>query len=198
MTLVLVTTRHSDCVSRRTIAQSYCGQMLGHQASSLRHGSGLNQRNRASSIDLADSFQGYFSFGSSATNHVVAAGVLRGRPYGDVAVLVKEHLRSIATMVISEERFCEIRTQVLYTPKKSDKLAFKLRIRQGFNSEKSSFSNDLHEALSHKSGNDFWNSWRSKFGTANKQPHQINCLADERDVANKFAESPQIKFCFNS
>ena len=54
---------------------------------------------------------------------------------------------------------------------KSDKLAYKLRIRQGFNSEKLSFFNDLHEALSHKSGNDFWNTWLSKFGTANKQPH---------------------------
>ena len=72
-------------------------------------------------------------------------------------------------------------------PKKSDKLEYKLRIRQGFNSEKLSFSNDLHDALSHKSGHDFWNSWRSKFGTANKQTHQINGLLNERDVANKFA-----------
>ena len=79
-------------------------------------------------------------------------------------------------------------TGPVYTPKKFDKLAYKLRLRQGFNSEKLSFSNDLHEALSHKSGNDFWNSWRSKFGTANKQPHQINGLVHERDVANKFAE----------
>ena len=67
-----------------------------------------------------------------------------------------------------------------------------------------SFSNDFHEALSlsfslylslslslslsHKSGNDFWNSWRSKFGTANKQPYQINGLVNEKDVANKFAD----------
>ena len=38
------------------------------------------------------SFQGYFSFGLSAMNHVVEAGVLRGRPYGGVAVLINEHL----------------------------------------------------------------------------------------------------------
>ena len=46
-------------------------------------------------------------------------------------------------------------TGPIYTHKKSDKLAYKLHIRQGFNSEKLSFSNALHEAISHKSGNDF-------------------------------------------
>ena len=60
-------------------------------------------------VTQLDSFQGYFSFGSSAMNHVVAAGVLWGRPYGNVAVLIKEHLRPIATMVISEERRCVIK-----------------------------------------------------------------------------------------
>ena len=48
---------------------------------------------------------------------------------------------------------------------KLDKLAYKLRYHEGFDSEKLSFSNILHEALSHKSENDFWNSWRLKFGT---------------------------------
>ena len=52
-----------------------------------------------------DSFQDYLSFGSSAMNHVVAAGVLRSRPYGGVAVPIKKHLRPIATMVISEKYF---------------------------------------------------------------------------------------------
>ena len=57
-------------------------------------------------LSQLDSFQCYFLFGSSAMNHVVAAGVLRGRFYGGFAVLIKEHLRPIAKMVISEERFC--------------------------------------------------------------------------------------------
>ena len=60
-------------------------------------------------LSQLDSFQGYFLFGSSAMNHVVAAGVLRGPPYGGVAVLIKEHLRPIATVVISEERLCVIK-----------------------------------------------------------------------------------------
>ena len=60
-------------------------------------------------LSQLDSFQGYFLFGSSAINHVVAAGVLWDRPYGGVAVLIKEHLRPITTMVIAEERFCVIK-----------------------------------------------------------------------------------------
>ena len=57
-------------------------------------------------LSQLDSFQGYFSFGSSAMNHVVAAGILQGRPDGGVAVLIKEHLRPIATMVIRRKILC--------------------------------------------------------------------------------------------
>jgi hypothetical protein len=46
-----------------------------------------------------------------------------------------------------------------------DKLAYKKRIREERNQETSYFSNDLHEALLKKSGQEFWKFWNSKFKT---------------------------------
>ena len=58
-------------------------------------------------IKLKD-FPGYFAFGSSAMSHAVESGVLRGRPYGGVAILVKDSLRHLMTTVIADERYCII------------------------------------------------------------------------------------------
>lgn len=46
---------------------------------------------------------------------------------------------------------------------KQDKLLYKKRIRQDRVQETSSFTNELHDALLHKSGRDFWKKWNSKF-----------------------------------
>ena len=48
-----------------------------------------------------------------------------------------------------------------------DKLSYKKRIREERNRETSCFTNDLHEALLHKSGQDFGKSWNSKFEQKN-------------------------------
>ena len=45
-------------------------------------------------------------------NQLVTASFLWGRPYGGVAVLIKEHLRPISTTMISEERFCVFKIAV--------------------------------------------------------------------------------------
>ena len=56
-----------------------------------------------------DLFDGYFSYSSSALAHVTGAGVLRGRPFGGVAALIKDSLRLFTVTVVSEDRFCLIK-----------------------------------------------------------------------------------------
>ena len=56
-----------------------------------------------------ESFDGYFSYSSSATARVTIAGVLRGRPFGGVAALIKDSLRFFTVTVVSEHRFCVIK-----------------------------------------------------------------------------------------
>jgi len=54
-------------------------------------------------------FEGYFSFGSTAMSKVVESGMLRGRPFGGVMILVRNDLRDITKTVYCEERFAIIR-----------------------------------------------------------------------------------------
>ena len=58
----------------------------------------------------------------------------------------------------------------IYDQHKSDKLAYKLRLKDEIQPELSCYSNDLHEALLEKAGTDFWNCWRSKFGDKMQLP----------------------------
>ena len=46
---------------------------------------------------------------------------------------------------------------------KSDKLASKIKIREGKENEKFSYSNGLHDALSEKEGGECWKCWKAKF-----------------------------------
>lgn len=71
---------------------------------------------------------------------------------------------------------------------RSDKLAYKLAIREHQQQEKSAYSNDLHEALINKQGQNFWNCWRSKFETNRQRPRQIDGLVDDNEIAEKFAQ----------
>jgi exonuclease III len=70
---------------------------------------------------------------------------------------------------------------------KSDKLAYKLRIRNNQEGEKLSYTNDLNDALILKQGNTFWNCWRSKFSSKGKRPLQIDNLTRDSDIADHFA-----------
>ena len=56
-----------------------------------------------------ESFDGYFSYGSSAMAHVIWAGVLRGRPIGGVAALIKDSLILFTVTIVREDRFCVIK-----------------------------------------------------------------------------------------
>ena len=60
------------------------------------------------------------------------------------------------------------------------KAAYKLRVCQALKEEKVSFSNDLHDAILAKSGNDFWKSWHSKCGDTKATPRQVNGITNDK------------------
>ena len=50
-------------------------------------------------------FADYFSFGSSAMSSTVAAGMLRGRPFGGVIALIKNNLRKLTKTIHCDDRY---------------------------------------------------------------------------------------------
>jgi len=71
---------------------------------------------------------------------------------------------------------------------KKDKLLYKKRIREEQVIETSHFTNDLHEALQRKSGQEFWKVWKSKFPNASTDLIQVDGVADCAVIATKFAK----------
>ena len=61
---------------------------------------------------------------------------------------------------------------------KKDKLLYKKRIREERVAETCSFTNDLHDALLGKSGQDFWKMWKSKFSSNSADIVQVGGTAD--------------------
>ena len=55
-----------------------------------------------------DSIKNYFFFGSSAMTHAVETGILRGRPFGGVGLLVSNKLRHITRSIMSNDRIAVI------------------------------------------------------------------------------------------
>jgi len=76
----------------------------------------------------------------------------------------------------------------IYTQYKKDKLLYKKRIREEQVTETSYFTNDLHEALLHKSGQEFWKVWKSKFPNASADIVQVDGVADCAVIAINFAK----------
>jgi len=50
------------------------------------------------------------------------------------------------------------------------------------------FTNDLHEALLRKSGQEFWKVWKSKFSNASTDIMQVDGVADCAVIATNFAK----------
>ena len=76
----------------------------------------------------------------------------------------------------------------IYTQYKKDKLLYKKRIREEQVAETSYFTNDLHEALLRKSGQEFWKVWKSKFPNASADIVQVDGVADCAVIATNFAK----------
>ena len=69
------------------------------------------------------------------------------------------------------------------------KAAYKIRVRQALQEEKVSYSNDLHDVLLAKSGNDFWKSWHSKCGDNKASPRQVNGITNDKIIVSNFANT---------
>ena len=78
---------------------------------------------------------------------------------------------------------------IVFTEYKQDKLFYKKRIREEKASEINCYTNDLHEALLRKNGQDFWRVWKSKFENNSKTSAvtQVDGVADSEVIALNFA-----------
>jgi len=70
----------------------------------------------------------------------------------------------------------------------ADKRNYKKMLYTERRAETQCYTNDLHDALISKSGVNFWKCWRSKFEKANKTSRLIDGLADDTQIAERFAE----------
>ena len=77
----------------------------------------------------------------------------------------------------------------IFQQRKSDKFAYKIKIREGKKNEPFSYSNSLHEALSEKVDGEILKCEKAKFGSNNNfVSRQVNGLADKNDIAAKFVK----------
>ena len=76
----------------------------------------------------------------------------------------------------------------LFSEYKKDKMLYKKRIREEKADEISCYTNDLHEALLRKKGQDFWKVWKSKFDNKNAISHiaQVDGVTDSAVIALNF------------
>ena len=56
-----------------------------------------------------DIFSGYYAFGCSAMSNTVESGILRGRPFGGVSVLVKNDIRFLCKTITCSERYAIVK-----------------------------------------------------------------------------------------
>ena len=57
-------------------------------------------------LDKFDKFTGYFTFGRSAMSDAVEAGLLKGRPFGGVIMMISNKLRGVTETIYCSDRFC--------------------------------------------------------------------------------------------
>ena len=67
---------------------------------------------------------------------------------------------------------------------RQDKLLYKRQFREGRAREMTSFSNDLHDALLRKSGQQIWKTWKSKFDNKTNVIMQLNGTSDIEVIAD--------------
>jgi len=101
-----------------------------------------------------------------------------------------EELNSLKEASINSDRLWKTagkpRSGPLYQQRQSSRLQYRKRLREEQKSESMVYTNDLHEALLDKKGNEFWKCWRSKF------EHYSGCKevdgsTDSNTIVNKFA-----------
>ena len=74
----------------------------------------------------------------------------------------------------------------IFSEYKKCKLLYKKRVREMQSAESNAFTNDLHDALLRKSGQDFWRTWKSKFSN-DSSVVKVDGTADHHVIGDKFA-----------
>jgi exonuclease III len=77
----------------------------------------------------------------------------------------------------------------VFEARKKGKYSYKSVIRQRKMQQTDSISNSLHDALINKDHTTFWKMWKSKMGSKNGLPKNVNNFSNEPDIANAFAKS---------
>jgi len=67
------------------------------------------------------------------------------------------------------------------------KREYRFAIRKNQYESTEAYTNELHEALLLKHGNEFWKCWNSKFENKSLRIPQVNGLVDSQQIADKFA-----------
>ena len=60
-------------------------------------------------LNKFDIFNDYFSFGCSAMSKTLETGVLRGRPFSGIMILIKKKLRNITETILCSERYAIVK-----------------------------------------------------------------------------------------
>jgi len=84
------------------------------------------------------------------------------------------------------------KTGAIFDQYKKDKALYKKCIRDEQSREKCSYTNELHETLLSKNGQDFWKVWNSKFKNKTNNIAHVGGLTDSGAIANGFVH------CFES
>ena len=78
------------------------------------------------------------------------------------------------------------RSGPIFSEYKKCKLLYKKRLREEKSAETNAFTNDLHDALIRKSGQDFWRTWKSKF-SSDSLVVKVDGTADSDVIVDKFS-----------
>jgi len=77
------------------------------------------------------------------------------------------------------------RSGPIYSKRSADKRAYKVAIRKSQREADDAYSNDLHDALISKRGNEFWKCWNSKFArSSSRSRRQVDGLTDHQQIAS--------------
>ena len=85
----------------------------------------------------------------------------------------------------------------IFEKRQRTRLVYRQLLRDEEKREKTSYTNDLHDALLLKNGKRFWSCWRSKFESS-VSCSQVDGCVDERVIVDKFAESFQRCYTYNN
>jgi len=80
------------------------------------------------------------------------------------------------------------RSGPIFNKRRADKCAYKAGVRRNQSESADVYSNELHDALLAKRGNEFWKCWNSKFNKRVVSCRQVDGLADNHQIADKFKE----------